>query len=54
MYKLTRASNRGLLVFEMNDKTGEIMLVSEDLDATKISEYVLFVEAEDRRSQPVR
>ncbi|XP_072050358.1 cadherin EGF LAG seven-pass G-type receptor 2-like [Amphiura filiformis] len=54
MYLLTQATNGGEFVFELNDDNGDIMVVSEETDALKTPEYVLFIEAEDRRSQPTR
>ncbi len=54
MYLLERSTNDGHLVFELNDENGVISVISEQTDATKIPEYVLFIKAEDRRSQPTR
>ncbi|XP_072050322.1 protocadherin-15-like [Amphiura filiformis] len=54
MYLLINATKNGTEFFTVNDENGKVTVISEITDAVRTPEYILFVEAQDRRSQPTR
>ena len=52
-YNLLSASDDGMDKFEINSESGEITL-KDTVNADVVFEYILFVEAQDRRTEIIR